>query len=51
LSNDIQSVATGLGEMVVVIISIALGVLLGTLIVSPHKFVPVTVEVDRLRTS
>jgi uncharacterized membrane protein YjjP (DUF1212 family) len=42
LSEDIQSAAVGLGEMVVLIISIALGVLLGTLVVSPNKFVPVT---------
>lgn len=51
LSKDIKSVATGLGEMVVLIIAIALGVLLGTLIVSPHKFVPVAVEADRFSTS
>jgi uncharacterized membrane protein YjjB (DUF3815 family) len=41
LREDIQSAAIGLGEMVVLIIAIALGVLLGTLIISPHKFVPV----------
>jgi uncharacterized membrane protein YjjP (DUF1212 family) len=41
LSEDLQSAAIGLGEMVILIISIALGVLLGTLIVSPHKFVPI----------
>jgi uncharacterized membrane protein YjjB (DUF3815 family) len=42
LSEDLQSAAIGLGEMVVLIISIALGVLLDTLLISPHKFVPVT---------
>lgn len=47
LSEDLQSAAIGLGEMVVLIIAITLGVLLGTLVVSPHKFVPVTA--DRLR--
>ncbi len=42
LGEDIQSAAIGLGEMLILIISIALGVLLGTLVISPHKFVPVT---------
>jgi uncharacterized membrane protein YjjB (DUF3815 family) len=41
LSEDLQSAAIGLGEMVILIISIALGVLLGTLIISPQKFVPI----------
>jgi uncharacterized membrane protein YjjB (DUF3815 family) len=41
LSEDLQSAAIGIGEMVILIISIALGVLLGTLIVSPQKFVPI----------
>jgi uncharacterized membrane protein YjjP (DUF1212 family) len=41
LSEDIQSAAIGIGEMVILIISIALGVLLGTLLVSPNKFVPI----------
>jgi uncharacterized membrane protein YjjP (DUF1212 family) len=41
LNQDIQSAAIGLGQMVVLIISIALGVLMGTLIVSPDKFVPI----------
>jgi len=40
LSEDLQSAAIGLGEMVVLIISIALGVLLGTLLISPNKFRP-----------
>lgn len=42
LSEDLQSAAIGLGEMVTLIITIALGVLLGTLLISPHKFIPVT---------
>jgi uncharacterized membrane protein YjjP (DUF1212 family) len=42
LSGSLQSAALGLGEMLVLIISITLGVLLGTLVISPHKFVPVT---------
>jgi uncharacterized membrane protein YjjP (DUF1212 family) len=42
LSEDLQSAAIGLGEMVILIVSISLGVLLGTLLVSPNKFVPVT---------
>jgi len=49
LSEDLQSAAIGLGEMVILIISIALGVLLGTLIISPHKFVPVTAGSSRLQ--
>ncbi len=42
LSKDVQSAAIGIGEMVILIIAIALGVLVGTLVISPHKFVPVT---------
>jgi hypothetical protein len=42
LSEDLQSAAIGLGEMVILIVSISLGVLLGTLLVSPNKFVPAT---------
>jgi uncharacterized membrane protein YjjP (DUF1212 family) len=42
LSEDLQSAAVGMGEMVILIISITLGVLLGTLIISPLKFVPIT---------
>jgi uncharacterized membrane protein YjjP (DUF1212 family) len=42
LSEDLQSAAIGLAEMVILIVSISLGVLLGTLLVSPNKFVPVT---------
>lgn len=42
LSEDLQSAAIGLGEMTMLIIAITLGVLLGTLVISPQKFVPVT---------
>ena len=48
LTEDLQSAAVGLGEMVTLVISIALGVLLGTLIISPHKFVPITARSGRL---
>jgi uncharacterized membrane protein YjjP (DUF1212 family) len=40
LSEDLQSVALGLSDMLFLILAITLGVLLGTLIVSPQKFVP-----------
>jgi len=42
LSEDLESAAIGLGQMVILIVSISMGVLLGTLLVSPNKFVPVT---------
>ena len=42
LGENLQSAAIGLGEMVMLILSITLGVLLGTLLVSPYKFVPVS---------
>jgi uncharacterized membrane protein YjjB (DUF3815 family) len=41
LTEDLQSAAIGLGEMIFLIVSISLGVLLGTLLVSPNKFIPV----------
>jgi uncharacterized membrane protein YjjP (DUF1212 family) len=44
LSKNLQSAAIGLGEMLVLIVAITLGVLLGTLIISPHKFVLVTAD-------
>jgi uncharacterized membrane protein YjjP (DUF1212 family) len=50
LGEDYQSALLGLGEMLVLITSIALGVLLGTLIVSPHKFVPIPARAHRLIT-
>jgi uncharacterized membrane protein YjjP (DUF1212 family) len=48
LSEDLQSAAIGIGEMVILITSITLGVLLGTLIISPLKFIPITTETSRL---
>jgi hypothetical protein len=49
LSEDLQSAAIGLGEMVILIVAITLGVLFGTLIISPQKFAPVTVDEGKLR--
>jgi uncharacterized membrane protein YjjP (DUF1212 family) len=46
LSKDLQSAAIGIGEMVVLIIAITLGVLLGTLLISPHKYIPVSNTAD-----
>jgi uncharacterized membrane protein YjjB (DUF3815 family) len=46
LTSDFQAAAVGLGQMVILIVSISLGVLLGTLVVSPHKFVPVAARND-----
>jgi uncharacterized membrane protein YjjP (DUF1212 family) len=46
LSEDYRSALIGLGELIVLITSIALGVFLGTLIISPDKFIPVTVSPD-----
>jgi uncharacterized membrane protein YjjP (DUF1212 family) len=43
LSEDLASAAVSIGEVVVLIIAITLGVLIGTLVISPNKFVPVTV--------
>ena len=40
LSEDLQSAAIGLGEMVMLIVAITLGVLLGTLIISPQQVCP-----------
>jgi hypothetical protein len=48
LSEDLQSAAVGIGEMVILILSITLGVLLGTLVVSPLKFVPITADSGQL---
>jgi hypothetical protein len=42
LSDNYQSALIGLGEMLTLITSIALGVFLGTLVISPNKFVPVS---------
>jgi uncharacterized membrane protein YjjP (DUF1212 family) len=51
LTEDLQSAALGLGEMVILIISITLGVLLGTLMIAPHKFVPVAELTGHLQNS
>jgi uncharacterized membrane protein YjjB (DUF3815 family) len=48
LSEDVQSAAIALGQMAILIVAITLGVLLGTLIISPQKFVPVTSNTGRL---
>jgi uncharacterized membrane protein YjjP (DUF1212 family) len=48
LSKDLQSAAIGLAEMVILITAISLGVLLGTLLVSPNKYIPVTAFSSRL---
>ena len=39
LTQDYRSAFVGLWEMVVLITSIALGVFLGTLVISPNKFI------------
>src|SRR5512139_1822388 len=44
LTEDLQSAALGLGQMAMLILAITLGVLLGTLLISPQKFVPVTAK-------
>jgi uncharacterized membrane protein YjjB (DUF3815 family) len=41
LSEDYQTALLGLGEMVVLITAIALGVFLGSLLVAPDKYIPV----------
>lgn len=46
-SEDLQSAAISLGQMVIMIVSISMGVLLGMLLVSPNKFVPVTALRDQ----
>jgi uncharacterized membrane protein YjjB (DUF3815 family) len=48
LNENIQRAAIGLGEMVILVVAITLGVLLGTLIISPQKFVPVTLDSSQL---
>jgi uncharacterized membrane protein YjjP (DUF1212 family) len=42
LFKDLRSAAIGVGQMVMLILSITLGVLLGTLLVSPYKFAPIS---------
>ena len=51
LTEDLQSAAVGFGQMVMLILAITLGVLLGTLLISPHKFVPVTSGAGLLQKS
>jgi uncharacterized membrane protein YjjP (DUF1212 family) len=48
LSESLQSAAVGLAEMLVLIVAITLGVLFGTLITSPHKFVPISADPKRM---
>jgi hypothetical protein len=47
LSEDLQSAVIGLGQIVILIVSISIGVLLSTLLVSPNKFVTGTVLSDQ----
>jgi hypothetical protein len=47
LNEDLQSAAIGLGEMVILIVSISLGILFGTLVILPNKFVPIAALSDR----
>ena len=49
LIEDVQSAAIGLGQMVILIIAITLGILLGTLLISPQKFVPVPTTAGALQ--
>jgi uncharacterized membrane protein YjjB (DUF3815 family) len=51
LSEDYRSAMIGLGEMTVLITSIALGVFLGTLIIAPHKFIPIETHPNRLQVT
>jgi uncharacterized membrane protein YjjP (DUF1212 family) len=51
LAEDLQTAAVGLGQMAVLILAITLGVLLGTLLISPQKFVPVPAATSGLRKS
>jgi uncharacterized membrane protein YjjB (DUF3815 family) len=48
LGQDFQSAVIGIGQMLGLMGSIALGVLLGTLIVSSQKFVAATAHVSQL---
>lgn len=44
LRQDYRGAMIGLGEMIVLITAIALGVFLGTLIISPNKFIPISTD-------
>jgi hypothetical protein len=46
LSEDLQSAAIGIRQMVILITAISSGVLMGTLLVSPNKFVTVATLVQ-----
>jgi uncharacterized membrane protein YjjP (DUF1212 family)/uncharacterized membrane protein YjjB (DUF3815 family) len=48
LSQDYQTALIGLGQMIVLITAIALGVFLGSLIIAPDKFIPVTTQPAKL---
>jgi uncharacterized membrane protein YjjP (DUF1212 family) len=47
LSQNIQSAALGLGQVVFLITAISLGVLLGTLLISPNKYALVSLQVQK----
>jgi uncharacterized membrane protein YjjB (DUF3815 family) len=49
LGQDFQSAVVGIGEMVGLIGAIAIGVLLGTLLVSPQKFTPASAQAAQLQ--
>jgi len=51
LSEDYRSALIGLGEMTVLISSIALGVFLGSLIISPQKFIPLSEQAKRVQAN
>lgn len=51
LSEDYRSALIGLGEMTVLISSIALGVFLGSLIISPQKFIPLSEQAKRIQAN
>jgi uncharacterized membrane protein YjjB (DUF3815 family) len=46
LSEDIQGAALGLGQVVILVTVISLGVLLGTLLISPNKYALVMPKVQ-----
>jgi uncharacterized membrane protein YjjB (DUF3815 family) len=49
-SKGLQSAAIGLSEMVILMIAITLGVLLGTLVISPNKFIPISMQRDQIQS-
>jgi uncharacterized membrane protein YjjP (DUF1212 family) len=48
LNETVQSAAVGLAEMLALIVAITIGVLLGTLITAPQKFVPLSSDPARM---